>query len=241
VIVNETLAHKLWPHEDPVGSHLRTFIGGPAPWATVVGVVGDFVQFNVETPPRPELFWPAKHLQDMTVVVRTAGEPLSMSAALKKTVWQADNDQPISDVQTMEQVLQSSSSQARFNMWFLTIFAAFGILLALVGVYGLISYLVSSRTRDIGVRLALGAQKKDVFLSLLRQTLPFVMVGIVFGLGISLLLGKLMSNLLFGITALDPVTYVVAPAAIFALMFLAVLFPARRATQVHPATVLRQE
>ena len=241
VIVNETLAHKLWPHEDPVGSHLRAFLGGPAPWATVVGVVGDFVQFNVESPPRPELFWPAKHLQDMTVVVRTAGEPLSMSAALKKTVWQADNDQPISDVQTMEQVLQSSSSQARFNMWFLTIFAAFGILLALVGVYGLISYLVSSRTRDIGVRLALGAQKKDVFLSLLRQTLPFVAVGISVGLGISLLFGKLMSNLLFGISALDPVTYVVAPAAIFALMFLAVLFPARRATQVHPVSVLRQE
>jgi len=115
-------------------------------------------------------------------------------------------------------------------MWFLTIFAVLGILLALVGVYGLISYLVSSRTRDIGVRLALGAQKKDVFLSLLRQTLPFVAVGILLGLGVCLLFGKLVSYLLFGITALDPMTYVIATAAIFVLMLLAVAARRRRRT-----------
>jgi ABC-type antimicrobial peptide transport system permease subunit len=126
-------------------------------------------------------------------------------------------------------------------MCFLTIFAALGVLLALVGVYGLISYLVSSRKRDTGIRLALGAQKKHVFLSLLGQTLPFVAIGIFLGLVLSAFFAKLMGSLLFRITALDPVTYVIAPIAIFALMLLAVLFPARKATQVHPASVLRQD
>jgi ABC-type antimicrobial peptide transport system permease subunit len=152
-----------------------------------------------------------------------------------------DRDQPISDEQTLEQVVRESSSQARFNMWFLTIFAALGIALALVGIYGLISYLVSSRTRDIGVRLALGAQKKDVLLSLIWQTLPFVAIGILLGLGMSLVLSQLMNSLLFGIATLDPATYAIAPIAISILMFLAVVVPARKATQVHPASVLRQE
>jgi putative ABC transport system permease protein len=241
VIVNETLAHKLWPHQDPVGSHIRSLDGASGPWATVVGVVGDFVQFNVDAPPRPELFWPSNRMRDMSVVVKTTGDPSSVSQAMKEAVWEVDKDQPVSDVQTVEHILQRSSSQARFNMWFLTIFAALGVLLALVGVYGLISYLVSSRIRDIGIRLALGAQKKHVFLSLLAQTLPFVVIGIFLGLGLSALFSKLMSSLLFGIAALDPVTYAIAPIAIFALMLLVVLFPARKATEVHPASVLRQE
>jgi ABC-type antimicrobial peptide transport system permease subunit len=160
---------------------------------------------------------------------------------MKEAVWGADKDQPVADVQTVEHILQRSSSQARFNMWFLTIFAALGVLLALVGVYGLISYLVSSRKRDTGIRLALGAQKQHVFLSLLRQTLPFVAIGIFLGLVLSAFFAKLMDSLLFRVTALDPVTYVIASIAIFALMLLAVLFPARKATQVHPARVLRQD
>ncbi len=241
VIVNETLARKMWPHEDPLGSHIRTLNGTAGPWARVVGVVGDFVQFNVDTPPRPEMFWPAKRLTDMSVVVRIRGNAMSVAPSIKQKVWEVDRDQPISDEQTLQQIVRQSSSQARFNMWFLAIFAALGIALALVGIYGLISYLVSSRTRDIGVRLALGAQKKDVFLSLLWQTLPFVAIGIVLGLGMSVIVSRLMNSLLFGITTLDPATYAVAPVTISILMFLAIVVPARKATQVHPASVLRQE
>jgi putative ABC transport system permease protein len=242
VIVNETLARQLWPSEDPVGSHLRSLSGGAAgPWATVVGVVGDFVQFNVDTPPRPELFWPARELRDMSVVIKTAGNPASLSSAMKQKVWEIDKEQPISDVLTLQELVERRTSQARFNMWVLSVFAGLGVVLALVGVYGLISYLVSSRIRDIGIRMALGAQKKHVFFSLLRQTLPFVGVGIVLGVGFSLLFGSLMSTLLFRITTLDPVTYAIAPMAILSLMLLAVVFPARRATQVDPVSVLRQE
>jgi putative ABC transport system permease protein len=206
-----------------------------------VGVVGDFVQFNIDTPPRPEIFWPAKQMRDMTIVVRTKGEPLSTSSAIKEKVWEVDQDQPISDLQTLDQILRHRTSQARFNMWFLAVFAGLGILLALIGVYGLISYLVSSRIRDIGIHLALGAQKKYVFLSLLRQTVSFIAIGIFLGLVISLLFGRLMGVLLFGIAPFDPVTYTVAPIILFVLMFLAVLVPARKATLVDPASILRQQ
>src|SRR5262249_33943278 len=152
--------------------------GAPGPWATVVGVVADFVQFNVDTPPRPELFWTAREMRDMSVVIKTSGNPARLSSAMKQKVWEIDKEQPIADVLTLEELVDRRTSQPRFNMWVLSFFAGLGIVLALVGVYGLISYLVSSRIRDIGIRLALGAQKKHVFLSLLRQTLPFVGVGI---------------------------------------------------------------
>jgi putative ABC transport system permease protein len=241
VILNETLAHRLWPDEDPVGKRIRSLEGGPGPWATVVGVVADFVQFNVDTPPRPEMFWPAKRMREMTIVVRTKVDPASVSAGMKEKVWEVDKEQPVSDVQTLEQIVRHRTSQARFNMWFLTIFATLGILLALVGVYGFISYLVSSRMRDIGIRLALGAQKKDVFMSLFRQTVPFVAIGIFIGLVTSLLFGRLMGALLFGITPFDPVTYTVASIILFILMFLAVLVPARKATLIDPASILRQQ
>jgi putative ABC transport system permease protein len=241
VILNEMLAHKLWPDEDPVGKRIRSLDRVSGPWATVVGVVADFVQFNIDTPARPELFWPAKRMREMTIVVRTKVDPSSASADMKEKVWEVDKEQPISDVQTLEQILRHSTSQARFNMWFLTIFAALGILLALVGVYGFISYLVSSRMRDFGIRLALGAQKKHVFFSLIRQTLPFVAIGICLGLGTSLVFGKAMRSLIFGITPLDPVTYAIAPTVVFALMLLAVLHPVRKAIRVDPVSVLRQE
>jgi putative ABC transport system permease protein len=241
VIMNATLARRLWPNEDAVGKHLRALQGRPSQWATVVGVVEDFVQFNVDSPARPELFWPARRLKEMTVVVRTAGDPVALSTPLKEAVWALDRDQPVTDVQTLGEILQQSSSQARFNMWFFVIFAGVGIVLALVGVYGLIAYLVSSRTRDIGIRLALGANKQHIFSSLMRQTLPFIVVGVLVGLGLSLLFGKLMDSLLFGISAFDPATYVLAPVAVFTLMLMAILFPAVRATRVHPVSVLRQE
>jgi putative ABC transport system permease protein len=241
VIVNETLAHKLWPQGDAMGSHLRSLDSGKPAWATVIGIVGDFVQFNVATPPRPELFWPTKQMRDMTIVVRTKGEPSSTSAAIKEKVWEVDQDQPVSDLQTLDQIVSHRMSQARFNMWFLALFAGLGILLALIGVYGLISYLVSSRVGDIGIRLALGAQKKSVVFVLLRQTLFFVAIGICLGLGIFSAVRKVMSSLLFGITTVDPIAYMVTPLALFVLMFLAVAAPVRKATQVDPANLLHRE
>jgi len=177
----------------------------------------------------------------MSVAIRTTGDSSTMSTALQKAIWEIDKDQPVSDVQTIEDILSDSTSQARFNMVALTTFAGIGILLALIGVYGLISYLVSSRTRDIGIRYALGALKKHVLRSLLRQTLPFVASGLVIGLAFSILSSKIIQRLVFGITALDPVTYLLASLGVLVLMCVAVFFPAARAAKVSPGVVLRED
>lgn len=240
VVMNETLAHALWPHEDPLGKRIRSVTTGHAEWATVVGVVADFVQFNVSTPPRPELFWPARRMSEMTIAVKTSVAPLSMGAALDQAVWQVDSEQPITDVQSMDDILRHSTSQARFNMEFLTVFAGLGIFIGLVGVYGLMSYLVASQMREMGIRFALGAQTKHVASSLLRQMVPCVVMGIVAGVASSFLVGKLMRKLLFGITPSDPMTCLVAPIAIFALMSMAGAFPLKKATQADPARILHQ-
>jgi len=241
VIINEALARKLWPNEDPVGKHIRSLTPGNEAWATVVGVVGDFAQFRVGAPARPEVFWPARQFTNMSVAIRTTGDSSTMSTALQKAIWQIDKDQPVSDIQTLEDIFGYSTSQARFNMVALTTFAGVGILLALIGVYGLISYLVSSRTRDIGIRFALGALKKHVLGSLLRQTLPFVAGGVAIGVTFSILSSKIIQRLVFGITALDPVTYLLAPLGVLVLMCVAVFFPAARAAKVSPGVVLREE
>jgi putative ABC transport system permease protein len=241
VIINETLARKMWPSQNPVGIHIRSLDGGTGRWATIVGVVRDFVQFNVDTPARPELFWPAKQLSSMTVVVRTGGNPSGIVPLLEKTIWNIDKDEPIADVQTLEEILANSRTQTRFNTVSISVFAALGILLAVVGVYGLIAYLVSSQTRDLGIRLALGAQRSHIFLSLLRQTLPFVFAGLLLGLTLSFIASRVMDTLVFGISATDPLTYVAASLMILALMFLTFLIPARKATHLPPTLAMRLE
>ena len=241
VIMNETLAYSLWPNENPLGKRIRSVTSGQSSWATVVGVVDNFVQFNVNTPPRPELFWPARRMSDMTIAVKTSVAPLTMGTALKEAVWQVDSEEPITDVQSMDDILRHSTSQARFNMEFLTVFASLGIFIGLVGVYGLMSYLVTSRMREMGIRFALGAKTRNVASSLLYQMFPSVAMGIIAGLGIAFVLGKLMRKLLFGIAPTDPLTYVVAPIAIFTLMSMAGAFPLKRATQADPARILHEE
>jgi predicted permease len=240
VIMNETLARALWPHEDPLGKRIRSASTGHGVWATVVGVIDDFIQFNVNTPARPELFWPVRQMSEMTIVLKTSVAPLALDNDLKHTIWQVDNTQPITDVQSMEEILRHSTSQARFNMEFLTVFASLGVFIALVGVYGLMSSLVTSRMREMGIRFALGAQARHVAFSLLRQMAPCVILGIIAGVGISFSFGKMMRNLLFGILPSDPLTYVVAPVAIFALMSMAAYIPLKKATQADPALILRE-
>jgi ABC-type antimicrobial peptide transport system permease subunit len=207
----------------------------------VVGVVGDYRQFNIETPPRPEMFWPARQFSDMTIVARTANNPTAALAALPKLVTEIDKDQPVADVQTLQYMVDHSISQRRFNMLILSGLAGLGIVLSLAGVYGLISYVISSRLRDLGIRLALGAQRRHVFASLLFQILPFAAIGIFVGLLLSLLTKKLIADLLFEISALDPATYIGLPIALMTLAVLTCALPAWRAARMNPVTVLRQE
>jgi predicted permease len=242
-ILNESLAHKYWPNQDPIGAHIRTVPPhrDPGPWRVVVGVVGDYRQFNIETPARPQMFWPARQFSEMTVAARTANDPAATLAALPKVVAELDKDQPVADVQTLQHMMDHFNSQYRFNMMVLSALAWLGIVLALGGVYGLISYVISSHQRDLGIRLALGAQRKHVFSSLLRQILPFAAIGVVVGLLLSLLTKKLIADLLFEISALDPATYIALPIALMTLAVLTCALPAWRAARMNPVTILRQE
>jgi len=242
-ILNELLARKYWPNQDPIGAHIRMIPPhrDPGPWRVVVGVVGDYHQFNIETPPRPQMFWPARQFSDMTIVARTVNDPAATLAALPKVVAEIDKDQPLADPQTLQYMVDHSISQHRFNMLLLNGLAGLGMVLALAGVYGLISYVISSHQRDLGIRLALGAQRKHVFSSLLRQILPFAAIGVVLGLLLSLLTKKLIADLLFEISALDPATYIALPIALMTLAVLTCALPAWRAARMNPVNILRQE
>jgi putative ABC transport system permease protein len=242
-ILNESLAHRFWPNIDPVGSRLRlVFPHQPAgPWRQVVGVVRDFRQFNIDKPARPEMFWPASQFPDMTLVLKTASDPAAVMTSLQKTVADIDDQQPLSDVQTFTHIVEQSISQRRFNMLLLSGFAALSIVLALVGVYGLVAYMISSRLRDIGIRITLGAQPKHVFYSLVLEILPFAAGGILIGLFLAILAKKLISGLLFGVSALDLPTYVSLPLVLIALAVIVCVLPAARAARTEPANVLRHE
>jgi predicted permease len=244
VIVNETLARQWWPSADPVGSHIRElpFNGPPGPWQTIIGVVGDFRQFNIETSARPELFWPAKDFMNMSIVLRTANaNPSRLMAHVQQAVWTIDPDQPVSDIQTLEQMVRDFSSQREFNMLVLSGFSGFSILLTLVGIYGLISSFISAHIRELGIRLALGAQRKQLCLSLIVLGLPGVGLGIAFGLISSFSAKGLISNILFQVSPLDATTYVVIPSLLMAILILTSFFATIGATRIDPAKVLRDE
>lgn len=177
----------------------------------------------------------------MTIVARTTGDASSLAPAFKVTIQNVDSEQPITDLQTLAHLLRHRTSQWRFNMWVVTFFAAFGVGLSLVGVYGLTSYFVTWRTREIGICLALGAEPRQISTSLFRRLLPFILLGVLGGIGTSLALGRFMGRLLFRISPHDLTTYSIAPLAIFVVVALAVWLPARKAAQTDPARVLRTE
>lgn len=243
-IVNQALARQFWPNLSPIGAHIRKVpvSGSPGPWHTIIGVVGDFRQFNVETPSRPELFWPTKAFSSMTVVLRTTGnDPASISPLLQQAVWAVDHDEPLSDIQSLEQIVNDFNSQRRFNILALGSFAGISILVTLVGMFGLTSSLVSSHTRDIGIRLALGAQRTQICLSLLRSSLAPVLTGIALGLLFSFFAKRLLAAILFQISPLDLVTYIFTPAALLLILLFSSLAATGRVVRIDPATVLRQE
>lgn len=244
VIINEALARQFWPNQNPIGSHVRrsSTNGTPAPWQTVIGVVSDFHQVNPETPARPEVLWPTKALSEITLVLRTkTPNPLSLSAPLQQTVWNLDHDQPVSDIEPLEQIVADYNSQRRFNMLTISAFAAFCVLLTIVGIYGLTASFISSHIHDIGIRLALGAQRLQVCLSLLRPTLLPVLIGITLGLLFSFVAKRLIAAVLFQTSPLDPFTCITTPAALLAILIITSFAATQRAARIDPAKVLRQE
>jgi predicted permease len=244
VIVDENMARTYWHNTDPIGKRLK--FGGPDsknPWMTVVGVVGNVKHYALDTDSRVALYTP--HLQrgagSLAVVARTSTDPAGFAAAITREARAIDPNLPIFDVKTMEQWRSESLARRRFAMLMLGLFAMVAMLLASVGVYGVLSYTVSQRTREIGVRVALGAQTRDVLRLVVRQGMSLAGIGVGIGLLAALGATRLMAGLLFGVRATDPLTFVAIALLLVIVALLACLLPARRATKVDPLVALRAE
>ncbi|MCI0350293.1 MAG: FtsX-like permease family protein, partial [Acidobacteriales bacterium] len=244
VLINDAMAKRFWPGEDPVGKRISTAtVTGQEQWRTIVGVVGSVRHLGMEVEPRPEVYYHTSTFPPFgpVFVIRTTSDPKSLIAAVRATVRGIDRDLPISNVNTMEQLVAQSLAQRRFAMLLLGIFAGLALLLAGVGIYGVISYSVTQRTQEIGVRMALGARAADVLKLVVGQGMVMTAIGIGVGLIASVALTRLMSNWLFNVSATDPLTFALVALLLAAVALLACYIPARRATKVDPMTALRCE
>ncbi|HEX8187723.1 MAG TPA: ABC transporter permease [Pyrinomonadaceae bacterium] len=242
-LVSETMARRYWPGEDPVGK--RVNLGNPerSPWMTVVGVVSDVRRGGLDKEPYPQLYAPVAQLptRGVTLVARTSGDPLAVVPAVRRELAALDRDLPLYNVRTMEQVLSDSISRRRFQMLLLAAFAGVGLLLAAVGIYGVISYSVAQRRHELGVRMALGARAADILKLVVGQGLGLTLAGVGLGLLGAFALTRVMSSLLYGVSATDPLTFACVSLALLGVALLACLVPARRATKVDPMIALRYE
>ncbi|HXZ41074.1 MAG TPA: ABC transporter permease [Terriglobales bacterium] len=245
VLISETAAQRWWPNQDPIGRRLKVpgFDNGPQPWRRVVGVVQDVKQAGLDAPHTMQVYLPHAQYRSgyLTLVVRTKSDPLSLAGELRRQVRSVDPEQAASNIASMDQVLSDSMVSRRFSSALLGSLAALGLLLASVGVYGVLSYGVSQRTREIGIRMALGAAQKDVLSLVVGQGMKLLLTGTAVGLALALLLTRLISGLLFGISASDPVTFASIVVFLAAVAFWACYFPARRAARVDPMVALRHE
>jgi putative ABC transport system permease protein len=241
-VINEAMARSFFAGEDPLGKRLRTG-GDKSPWVTVVGVVGDVRHRGLEVDTRPEMFFP--HAQSpsrqMTLAVRTAGDPVSLVGPVRERVRAVDQDQPVGNVKTMETWVAESVASRRFSVLLLGVFALVAAALAAVGIYGVVSYGVAQRTHELGLRIALGARPRDVLRLVIRQGMRMTLIGAALGLAAALALTRVMSGLLYGVTATDPVVYAGVALLLVGVALLACYVPARRATKVDPMEALRHE
>ena len=244
VVIDENMARTYWPDADPLGKRMkRGSADSKAPWLTVVGVVGNVKQYALDTDSRVAFYSP--HLQTpasaMYVVVRTTTDPASLTAAVTGEVRALEPNAPVYDVKPMEQWLSESLARRRFSMLMLGLFAVVAMLLAAVGIYGVMSYTVEERTREIGIRVALGARTRDVLNLVVRRGIALAAVGVSIGLVGAIALTRVMASLLFGVGATDPLTFALIALLLMLVALLACWIPARRATKVDPMIALRYE
>jgi putative ABC transport system permease protein len=246
-VVNGAFAREYFPGRSPVGARLRwARAPGPPQWITVVGVCGDVKHFGLDVPEQPAVYTPyAQSLQPwkrwMFLVVRGGSDPAELAGAVKAKVWGVDPQIPLTKVLTMEEVAAASVAGRRFQMALLGLFAGVALALAGVGLYGVIAYTVARRTHEIGVRMALGAQRRDILGLVVRQGLRLAAVGLAAGLAGALALTRLLAGLVYGVSTTDPATYAALSLFLLLVALLACLVPARRATKVDPMAALRYE
>lgn len=243
MLVNEELARRYWPNENPVGQRITMKDWGDPLAGEIIGVVGDIKADGLDGEMRPMIYWPYPQFPNTfnNLVIRTDGNPLDVTAAVKAEVWAVDAEQPLARIQTLENLIADSVAPRRFNMLLLAGFAALALILAAIGIYGVISYTVSQRKHEIGVRMALGAGAGDVLKLILRQGMSLALLGTGIGGVVAFSLTRLMTTLLFGVSAYDPLTFSSIAALLLIVALLACWVPARRATKVDPLTALRHE
>jgi putative ABC transport system permease protein len=244
IIINDTLARRFWPGENPVGGRLALGQSqNPSRVFEIVGVVADMKRLALSAAERPEIYFPfiQRPVSRMDVLVRAKGSPGALASAVKAQLWSVDKDLPATYLSTMDHLISESLSRPRFDAMLLAAFAGLALLLAMVGLYGVIAYGVSQRTQEIGVRMALGAQRADILRLVLSQGVLLTAAGVVAGLAISLAMTRAISGLLYGVSAFDPITYAAVTLLITLVAMLACYIPARRAMRVDPMIALRYE
>jgi putative ABC transport system permease protein len=240
-IVDEHLAARFWPGQDPIGKRVQRRNGGP--WRTVVGVVRYEKEFNAEDEPLIRVYYPVNQLPVATryFIARTSTDPVKMTAMVAEQIHALDAELPIFEVSTMDERLREALARRRFSMQLMGMFAALALLLAVTGIYGVMSYWVTQRTHEIGIRMALGAEQGNIQRLVLRQASLLVGAGIAAGLGAAFGLTRLMAGLLFAVSATDRLTFILVAALLGAIALLASYVPARRASKVDPMIALRYE
>ena len=247
VVINETMAARYWPGEDAIG---RQFMMGTddKPWLTIVGIVRTVRHNAVVEDPRAEMYTAHAQLpahirstpRGMTFAIKTEGDPLALAGAVREAIRSVDRNLPVSDIRTMEAVTADALSQPRFLTFLLGLFAAAALTLAAIGIYGTISLLVAERTQEIGIRIALGADKASILRMVLGQGFVLTAIGLALGVAGAMVLTRTLSGLVYGIGTLDPLTFAAVPALLCVVGLLACLMPAHRAASVDPITTLRQ-
>jgi len=242
-VINEFLAKRHWPGVDPVGKRLK-LTGSKEPWRTVVGVVKDIRERGLLLDMKPAVYVPVNQVDSPSpyyLIARTAQDPASVVNALRGAVWAVDADRPVAFIRTMDQLMAENVADRSRPMMLLGIFAGLALVLACIGVYGVLAYSVAQRTREIGVRMALGARPSDVTRMILGRGLKLSAVGLVTGAALAGILGILLRTLLFGVTPAAPLVYAGTAASLIVVALAACVIPAQRAARVDPVVALRDE
>jgi putative ABC transport system permease protein len=248
-IINETMARQYWPGENALGRRFK--LGDPddatRPWTQIVGIAADIRQMGLDEPVKAEMYLPYQQINHNVwfiprdLAIRTSGDTSSVVGSVRQIIREVDPDQPISNVATMEELLGTEAAQRRMGMIMLVGFALLALLLASLGIYGVLAYFVTQHTNEIGVRQALGATPRDILFLVLKKGMGLTLLGVGIGLVSAFALTRLMSSLLFGVKASDPLTFVAVPLLLAFVALLACYIPARRATKVDPLVALRYE
>ena len=255
MVINQAMARRFWPNQDPIGRRVKN--GSPemdVPWMTVVGVIGNVKNGDLNEATLPQAYIPYEQVDDkvvagtvvdefrsLTLMTQTQNNPAALLASIRSEIGQLDPALPVSDAQTMQQLIHRTVKPQRFNMFLLVIFAVLALVLAAVGIYGVMAYAVSQRTNEIGIRIALGAQASEMLKMVLTEGMRLALVGIFLGLVAALGLTRLIASLLYGVTPDDPATFCAVAVLLIGVALAACYLPARRATKVDPMVALRQE